>query len=103
MTPSPVIPSLSTRSAPCPAQATAASRPEALGAPVMAFSMAAPHLGSSGGVPVTTGWSSCSFASSGTQMSAQTRKVTSALSVILLPGLASPGTLSATGSSTWPV
>ncbi len=72
----------------------------------MAASMAEPHLGSSGGAapePETTGTSSFSLASSGTQMSAQTRKVTSAFRVTADPTLASPGTLSATGNSTWPV
>ncbi len=70
---------------------------------MMVLSIAAPHLGSVGGLPATTGTVSLSLASSGTQMSAQTRNRTSAFRVTLDPGLAEAGTLSDTGSSTWPV
>lgn len=75
-------------------------RSAGLGASARVFAIAAPHRGSAGAGPSVTGKASVSTASSGMQMSAQTRKAAAPLSVTVWPGLASAGAVSATGRST---
>ena len=79
-----------------PCMTNEASRSSGLGAAARVLAMAAPHLGS-GSAEAATGKLSLRSASSGMQMSEQTRKWALALISTVEPGLAEAGTSIGTG------
>ena len=83
-----------------PCLAKAALSPAGAGASASVLAIGPLHSGFGAARPSATGSAKVSSASSGTQISSQTRNVAWALRVTTSPGLALAGAVIATGSST---